>query len=674
MPPKTEKSSTSPIAERMLFLQREIEKHNTYYYVNDSPEVSDAEYDKLFRELQALEHANPAHKIANSPTEKVGAERAEAFQPVQHPLPMLSLANALDEAEFVEFDKRTAERLEIEEVEYTAETKLDGLAISLLYKQGKLISGATRGDGKTGEDVTHNVLTIADIPRQIERKKVPVILEVRGEIFMSRTGFRALNIAQQEKELKIFANPRNAAAGSLRQIDASITAQRPLTLYCYSVGYVEDGEVPDTQYGVLQYLAELGFPISPETRRVVGVAAAVEYYHGVQSRRDDLDYEIDGVVYKVNSLALQNQLGNVSRAPRWAIAFKFPPEEAETRVQEIDVQVGRTGALTPVARLDPVFVGGVTVTNATLHNADEVARKDVRVGDTVIVRRAGDVIPAVVRVVLEKRPANSVAFVMPTSVPGQQRAQKIEALKHFVARRALDIDGLGEKLIEQLYDADLVADASDIFTLADTELVALERMGEKSISNLLASVQASKTTSLPRFLYALGIKDVGETTAVSLVDYFGGLDEIKLATVETLLAVPDVGPIVAQSVVDYFSDEANLALVARLRDAGLQWEEHKPRVPETEEKKPLANLTAVLTGTLASMPRDEAKHRLQALGVKVTGSVSKKTSFVVVGEDAGSKATKAVTLNVPLIEEPDFLAILEDPEKFQVHLQDQTEG
>jgi DNA ligase (NAD+) len=674
MPPKTEKSPTSPIAERMLFLQREIEKHNTYYYVNDSPEVSDAEYDKLFRELQALEHANPEHKIANSPTEKVGAERTEAFQPVQHPLPMLSLANALDEAEFVEFDKRTAERLEIEEVEYTAETKLDGLAISLLYKQGKLISGATRGDGKTGEDVTHNVLTIADIPRQIERKKVPVILEVRGEIFMSRTGFRALNIAQQEKELKIFANPRNAAAGSLRQIDASITAQRPLTLYCYSVGYVEDGEVPDTQYGVLQYLAELGFPISPETRRVVGVAAAVEYYHGVQSRRDDLDYEIDGVVYKVNSLALQNQLGNVSRAPRWAIAFKFPPEEAETRVQEIDVQVGRTGALTPVARLDPVFVGGVTVTNATLHNADEVARKDVRVGDTVIVRRAGDVIPAVVRVVLEKRPANSVAFVMPTSVPGQQRAQKIEALKHFVARRALDIDGLGEKLIEQLYDADLVADASDIFTLADTELVALERMGEKSISNLLASVQASKTTSLPRFLYALGIKDVGETTAVSLVDYFGGLDEIKLATVETLLEVPDVGPIVAQSVVDYFSDEANLALVARLRDAGLQWEEHKPRVPETEEKKPLANLTAVLTGTLASMPRDEAKHRLQALGVKVTGSVSKKTSFVVVGEDAGSKATKAVTLNVPLIEEPDFLAILEDPEKFQVHLQDQTEG
>lgn len=674
MPPKTEKSSTSPIAERMLFLQREIEKHNTYYYVHDSPEVSDAEYDKLFRELQALEHANPAHKIANSPTEKVGAERAEAFQPVQHPLPMLSLANALDEAEFVEFDKRTAERLEIEEVEYTAETKLDGLAISLLYKQGKLISGATRGDGKTGEDVTHNVLTIADIPRQIDRKKVPAILEVRGEIFMSRTGFRALNIAQQEKELKIFANPRNAAAGSLRQIDASITAQRPLTLYCYSVGYVEDGEVPDTQYGVLQYLAELGFPISPETRRVVGVAAAVEYYNGVQSRRDDLDYEIDGVVYKVNSLALQNQLGNVSRAPRWAIAFKFPPEEAETRVQEIDVQVGRTGALTPVARLDPVFVGGVTVTNATLHNADEVARKDVRVGDTVIVRRAGDVIPAVVRVVLEKRPANSVAFVMPTSVPGQQRAQKIEALKHFVARRALDIDGLGEKLIEQLYDADLVADASDIFTLADTELVALERMGEKSISNLLASVQASKTTSLPRFLYALGIKDVGETTAVSLVDYFGGLDEIKLATVETLLAVPDVGPIVAQSVVDYFSDEANLAFVARLCDAGLQWEEHKPRVPETEEKKPLANLTAVLTGTLASMPRDEAKHRLQALGVKVTGSVSKKTSFVVVGEDAGSKATKAVTLNVPLIEEPDFLAILEDPKKLQVHLQDQTEG
>ncbi|MGR8949310.1 MAG: NAD-dependent DNA ligase LigA [Gammaproteobacteria bacterium] len=647
------------LLKRMRELQSQIESHNKRYYLEDAPTIPDTEYDQLFRELSDLEKAHPALKSNDSPTSKVGGERAATFQPVEHPLPMLSLANALNVAEFVEFDKRTRDRLEVPAVEYTAETKLDGLAISLVYREGELVSAATRGDGRTGEDVTRNVLTIKDVPRSIRGKNLPRVLEVRGEIFMPRAGFEALNTAQLAKGGKVFANPRNAAAGSLRQLDARITATRPLTLYCYSVGYVEQGTLPESQTEMLSYLQTLGFPVSPETKTLTGHEAALEYFDAMQSRRDSLGYEIDGVVYKVNSLRQQAQLGSVTRAPRWAIALKFPPEEARTRVSAIDVQVGRTGALTPVARLEPVSVGGVTVTNATLHNADEVARKDVRVGDTVVVRRAGDVIPEVVRVVLEERPKNTAAFVMPKAVPGQQRAQLIEAMKHFVSRRALDIDGLGEKIIEQLYDAGLIKSVADIFSLSAADVVALDRMGEKSTANLLEAIEKSKQTTLPRFIYSLGIREVGETTAESLVEAFGSLEAIASAEFEQLIEVPDVGPVVAQSVVDYFRSAENLALIDRLRSNGVSWPNRIVQDEAALDDRPLEGMTAVITGTLSSMTRDEAKQQLQRLGAKVTGAVSKKTSFVVVGEDPGSKAAKAESLGITVYDESEFMTLLE---------------
>ena len=650
------------IVERLRALEREIERHNEHYYVNDAPLISDADYDSLFRELRDLEKAHPALKSPDSPTEKVGGKRASSFQAVEHPLPMLSLSNALNAEEFLEFDKRTRERLALDEVEYTAETKLDGLAISLVYQAGRLVTAATRGDGRTGEDVTHNVLTIKEVPRELRSTDLPAVFEVRGEIFMPHKGFEALNSAQRKKGDKVFANPRNAAAGSLRQLDAEITATRPLTLYCYSVGYVEGGELPLNQWEMLRYLGDLGFPVSPETKLLRGHEAALEYFYSIQKRRESLDYEIDGVVYKVNEFAQQQALGNVARAPRWAIAFKFPPEEAQTKVAAIDVQVGRTGALTPVARLEPVVVGGVTVTNATLHNADEVARKDVRVGDTVIVRRAGDVIPEVVRVVLEARPKNTETFVMPDSVPGQERAQLIEAMKHFVSRRALDIDGLGEKIIEQLYDEGLINSVADIFTLSAGDVAALERMGEKSTANLLQAIEQSKQTTLARFLYSLGIKEVGETTAESLVDAFGSIEAIAATQFEQLIEVPDVGPVVAQSVIDFFADAESVALVAALRRNGVVWPDPVEEAASEITNQPLAGLTSVITGTLSGMTREEAKQRLQSLGAKVTGSVSKKTSFVVVGDEPGSKATKAESLGVRILFEDEFTALLDSPE------------
>ncbi|MEM7467861.1 MAG: NAD-dependent DNA ligase LigA [Pseudomonadota bacterium] len=665
MAKKRDISAEEEILKRMRGLQSEIEKHNRLYYEQDSPTISDADYDSLFRELQTLEQLHPAYKAADSPTERVGGRRASAFAPVVHRLPMLSLANALNSDEFLEFDKRTCDRLASAETTYTAETKLDGLAVSIFYESGHLVRAATRGDGQTGEDVTHNVLTIADLPHKIATDNIPRVLEVRGEIFMSRAGFLALNEKQSANDLKTFANPRNAAAGSLRQLDASITAERPLSIYCYSVGYIEEGEMPATQWEVLARLAEFGLPVSPETKRVRGLQAAIDYFDDIQARRDKLAYEIDGVVYKVDSLAEQAELGQVSRAPRWAIARKFPPEEAETQVLAIDVQVGRTGALTPVARLAPVFVGGVTVTNATLHNADEIARKDVRKGDTVIVRRAGDVIPEVVRVVLSKRPQDAEEFVMPESVPGQEHAQILEAMKHFVSRRAMDIDGLGEKLIEQLLTAGLISDVSDIFSLEMKDLVALERMGEKSSENLLNSIEKANTTSLARFLYALGIREVGETTAQSLMEAFGSLSAIYEASTEALLAIPDVGPVVAQSVYDYFSEEANRQLVTELQRRGVNWPDYDVQaIDEGDSQKALAGTNAVITGTLASMTRDEAKQKLQGLGAKVTGSVSKKTGFVVVGADPGSKATKAESLGVRILDEDAFLNLLASPDGF----------
>lgn len=670
MPKKKPEPLPDEVAARVKYLCREIEAHNKNYYLHDAPTISDAEYDRLFRELESLESEYPAAKSDNSPTRRVGGSRAEAFQPVIHRTPMLSLSNALNEQEFREFHRRTAERLETDAIEYTAETKLDGLAISLLYERGELVSGATRGDGITGEDVTHGVRTIKEIPLSVAGDNVPEILEVRGEIFMTSAGFEKLNKEQLEAGRKTFANPRNAAAGSLRQLDPAITAQRPLTLYCYTIGYAEGGIIPATQADMLSYLGQLGFPVSPETRVVKGVDEAISYFEDLQSRREKLAYEIDGVVYKVNALAQQRVLGNVSRAPRWAIAFKFPPQETSTTVLAIDVQVGRTGALTPVARLQPVFVGGVTVTNATLHNADEIARKDVRVGDTVIVRRAGDVIPEVVRVVFEKRPADAMPFQMPNSVPGQERAQIIEALKHFVSRKAMDVDGLGDKLIEQLYDAGMVNTAADIYALKTDALTQLERMAEKSVTNLVAAIEDSKRTTLPRFIYALGIREVGETTANSLFEYFGSLDAIASASAEQLLEVPDVGPVVAQSVLDYFAEPDNRLLISRMREAGIEWLEQQPAAADGHAEQPLAGLTFVITGSLDAMPRDEAKKQLQALGGKVTGSVSKKTSCVIIGAEPGSKATKAAALNVPTIDEPAFFELLADPEKFRASIED----
>ena len=654
-------------AKKIAALREQIGEHNRRYYLEDAPTISDQDYDRLFRELQALEQAHPELASPDSPTQRVGAERSAAFQAVEHPAPMLSLANALDEDEFRAFDKRTAERLESHEIEYTAETKLDGLAISLVYRNGLLESAATRGDGKTGEDVTHNVLTIKEVPRQINLKNAPALFEVRGEIFMPHAGFEALNRAQEANGQKTFANPRNAAAGSLRQLDASITASRQLSLYCYSVGVVDGVDLPATQWDVLQYIDSLGFPVSPETKIVQGPEAALAYFNEVQARRDSLGYEIDGVVFKVNDLDQQLRLGQVARAPRWAIACKFPPEEAQTRVTAIDVQVGRTGALTPVARLEPVFVGGVTVTNATLHNADEVARKDVREGDTVVVRRAGDVIPEVVRVVLNKRPKDAKPFQMPDSVPDQERAQTIEAMKHFVSRRAMDIDGLGEKIIEQLYEAGLLRTAADIYRLQAEQLINLERMGEKSTENLLASIEKSKDTELARFLYALGIKEVGETTAASLVAAFGTLEQLRNANLEQLHEVQDVGPVVAQSVKSYFEHQSNLKLIAALRDCGVKWREQAVSSASETAPTPLNGLTAVITGTLSGMTRQDAKERLQALGVKVTGSVSKKTSFIVVGEEPGSKASKAESLGLKILDEAAFLDLLEapDPQKLK---------
>ena len=648
-------------AKRIIALREQINEHNKRYYEQDAPTISDHAYDQLFRELLALEQSHPELASLDSPTQKVGGRRSAAFQAIEHPAPMLSLANALDEEEFRAFDKRTSERLGLTEIEYTAETKLDGLAISLVYRDGLLESAATRGDGKTGEDVTHNVLTIEEVPRQIEMERIPPLFEVRGEIFMPHKGFEALNRAQEANGQKTFANPRNAAAGSLRQLDASVTASRQLSLYCYSVGVVDGVSLPGTQWDMLQFIATLGFPVSPETQVVKGADAALAFFNALQNRRESLGYEIDGVVFKVNNLNEQAQLGQVSRAPRWAIACKFPPEEAQTRVVAIDVQVGRTGALTPVARLEPVFVGGVTVTNATLHNADEVARKDVRKGDTVVVRRAGDVIPEVVRVVLDKRPKGAQAFRMPDSVPDQERAQSIEVLKHFVSRRAMDIDGLGEKIIEQLYEANLLKTPVDIYRLQAEQLIGLERMGEKSTENLLAAIETSKDTELAKFLYALGIKEVGETTAVSLVSAFGTLRKLEEASLEQLHEVPDVGPVVAQSVKSFFEDEGNQRLIAALRECGVRWQEQEVSSSSNTIPLPLAGLTAVITGTLAAMTRPEAKDRLQALGAKVTGSVSKKTSFVVVGEEPGSKASKAEGLGVRMLDEAAFLELLEDP-------------
>jgi DNA ligase (NAD+) len=662
--------------QRIEQLREQINHHNYLYYVLDAPEIPDSEYDRLLRELQQLEAQLPQLISPDSPTQRVGAAPVKAFGTVRHKVPMLSLDNAFDEGEVGGFDRRVRERLGVDEVEYVVEPKLDGLAISIRYEHGLLVQAATRGDGVTGEDVTHNVRTIPTVPLKLMGKGWPEVLEVRGEVYMPKAGFEAFNERARSKGEKEFVNPRNAAAGSLRQLDPRITAERPLALYCYGVGEVAGAVLPGDHFAILEQLKQWGFCINPEIKVVKGVAGLLEYFAMIGAKRSELPYEIDGVVYKVNALAQREILGFVARAPRWAVAHKFPAQEEMTTVLDIEVQVGRTGAITPVARLEPVFVGGVTVSNATLHNADEVQRKDVRVGDSVIVRRAGDVIPEVVSVVLSKRPAHAKPFVMPERCPvcdsdvikpeGEAvarcsgglycAAQRKEAIKHFASRRAMDIEGLGDKLIEQLVDSDLIHDPADLYALTQGQLAALERMGDKSAANIIAALAQSKETTLARFLFALGIREVGEATAQTLAYEFGNLAAIEQASEGQLQQAPDVGPVVAAHIHAFFRQSHNLDVINKLKAAGIHWADvERPAVAA----QPLAGQTVVLTGTLEGLSRDQAKERLQALGAKVAGSVSKKTSFVVAGAEAGSKLVKAEELGIEVLDEAALLALLQ---------------
>lgn len=659
-------------------LRARLEAHNHQYYVLDAPLISDAEYDRLFRELQALEAAHPELATLDSPTRKVGAPPLPAFASVAHRTPMLSLNNAFSDEEVSAFDRRVMEGLETtNEVGYSAEPKFDGLAVSLIYENGVFTSGATRGDGTTGEDVTLNLRTVANLPLRLQGENLPHLLEVRGEVLMLRRDFERLNARQRENQEKEFVNPRNAAAGSLRQLDSRITALRSLRFFSYGVGVCAGFDLPPAHSAILDLLVIWGLPVASERQRVTGLAGLLSYYAAIGAQRLTLPYDIDGVVYKVDERAAQNRLGFVSRAPRFAIAHKFPAEEASTEVLGIDIQVGRTGALTPVARLAPVFVGGVTVTNATLHNEDEVRRKDVHIGDTVVVRRAGDVIPEVVRVVVEKRPILAPEFVMPTTCPvcGSAvtraedesvarcsgglfcPAQRKQALIHFASRRAMDIEGLGDRLVEQLVDLDIVRTPADLYKMGLTALANLERMAEKSAGNLRAAIEKSKQTTLARFVYSLGIRNVGESTAKDLARHFGRLDRILAADLEQLMQVSDVGPVVAQSLRAFCDEPHNREVIEQLRAAGVTWPEHDGE-PDQDKAGGLAGRVFVLTGTLPTLSRDEAKEMIERAGGKVTGSVSKKTNFVVAGEEAGSKLEKAQELGIEIIDESQFRQLL----------------
>jgi DNA ligase (NAD+) len=664
-------------ARRAAELRAELEHHNYRYFVLDDPQVPDAEYDRLLRELRDLESAHPSLVTADSPTQRVGGVAADEFAEARHRQPMLSLDNAFSEEDVTAFDRRVRERLGSDEaVEYSAEPKMDGLAISVIWEHGVFTRAATRGDGVTGEDVTANVRTIASLPLRL-RGAAPALLEARGEVFMPVAGFERLNREATARGDKVFVNPRNAAAGSLRQLDPKVTASRPLEVYFYALGTLEGAPLPERHSEVLEMLRGLGLRVSPETRRVQGVAGCLAYYAALGARRAVLPHQIDGVVYKVDDLAAQRTLGFVSRAPRWAVAHKFPADEALTVVREVGFQVGRTGALTPVARLEPVFVGGVTVSNATLHNIDEIERKGVRIGDTVVVRRAGDVIPEVARVLLDRRPDDAREVRLPSACPvcgspverdpdaavarctGGYRcsAQRKERLRHFAARRALDVEGLGERLVEQLVDADLVQTPADLFRLDRATLAGLERMGEKSADNLLTALVKARDTTLPRLLFALGIREVGEATAAALAAHFGDLDALMEADLGSVQQVPDVGPVVAARVVEYFVDPAHRDMILRLREAGVHWPVSAPVPPA--DGLPLAGLTWVLTGSLASMDRGAAEDALRALGARISGSVSKKTDFVVAGSDAGSKLRKAEELGVRVLDESVLLRTLE---------------
>lgn len=662
-------------------LRQDINAHNYRYYVLDDSTIPDSEYDRLLQRLTQLEGQFPALVTQDSPTRRVGAPPLSVFAQVVHQVPMLSLGNAFNDNEMADFDRRIRDRLgSPDELEYACEPKLDGIAVSLIYQQGILVQGATRGDGYSGEDITLNLRTISSIPLRLLGSGWPQLLEVRGEVYMPLEGFDELNRKARQTGGKVFVNPRNAAAGSLRQLDSSITAQRPLEMCCYSVGQVEGGTLPDQHTQILRQLHQWGLRINGEMRRVQGLAGCLRYYQDLQKKRAQLHYEIDGIVFKVNSRRLQDRLGFVSRAPRWAIAYKFAAQEEMTRLCDVEFQIGRTGAVTPVARLEPVFVGGVTVSNATLHNMDEVERLDLRIGDTVVIRRAGDVIPQIVRVVPENRPQGAKVIALPDLCPvcssavirAEQGAvarcsgglycpaQRKQAIKHFASRKAMDIEGLGDKLVDILVDEGLIDSIAGLYRLEKEQVMRLERMGDKSAANLLGSLDKSKRTTLSRFIYALGIREVGEATALNLADYFRSLGSLQSATREELVKVQDVGEIVADHIRIFFQQPHNQEIIQQLLQAGIHWPD---MAITTKINQPLGGQSWVLTGTLETMARDQAKARLLALGARVSGSVSAKTSCLVAGPGAGSKLAKAQNLGIKIIDEPEFVQCLEQLEK-----------
>lgn len=664
------KSYARPEYEQLI---QQLNEHAYHYYVLDEPVIADQEYDALYKELLIIESANPDWISPESPTQRVADRPLDNFSQVKHTLPMLSLGNVFSEDELIEFNQRIIRSLnksniDASQITYCAEPKLDGLAVSIRYEQGQLVQAATRGDGSTGEDITANIKTIQSIPLALRGNEYPEVLEVRGEVVMPRDGFKRYNKWALEHGEKVFANPRNGAAGSLRQLDPRKTAQRPLAFYAYSVGVVEPNHQQQRHSDVLAWLKQLGLPVNHLTEVVCGVSECQSYYLKVGQLRDGLNFDIDGVVYKVDDLNLQETLGFVTKAPRWATAHKFPAEEATTLIENIEVQVGRTGSITPVARLKPVSVGGVTVTNATLHNEDEIRRKDVRIGDTVFVRRAGDVIPEVVKVVKSKRPKHSKPFQMPTQcpvchselhkIPGEAvlrcpagltcDAQLKESIKHFASRKGMDIEGLGDKLVEQLVDSGLISTPADLYHLTEQQVSGLERMAQKSAENLLAGVAQSKETTLPRFIYSLGIREVGEATALTLANHLFTIENIMTANHDELVELPDIGEVVASRIVQYFENDGNVSVINALLDAGICW----PKVEQKSiEELPLAGKTVVLTGSLSTLTRTEAKLKLTNLGAKVTGSVSSKTDLLVAGENAGSKLVKAEQLNIQVVDE-----------------------
>ena len=666
------------IEQELSRLRQDIQHHGYRYYALDDPQITDAEYDRMMQRLRQLEEQYPAAVTSDSPTQRVGAAPLSAFKTVVHEMPMLSLDNAFNDEDLLAFNQRILDRLKIQsDIEYACELKLDGIAVSLLYRDGILVRGATRGDGTNGEDITQNVRTINSVPLRLWGSGFPAVLEVRGEIYLPKSGFNALNDKARAAGEKLFVNPRNAAAGALRQLDSRITASRPLEMCAYSVGWVEGGELPGTHSEVLAALKAWGFLTNRETRVAKSIQEAMQFYRQIGEKRDSLSCDIDGIVFKVNSRQLQERLGFISRAPRWAIAYKFPAQEESTTLLDVEFQVGRTGAVTPVARLQPVFVGGVTVSNATLHNRDEIQRLNLKIGDTVIVRRAGDVIPQIVQVIESRRPQNAREIIFPEHCPVCHSpveavadeavarcsgglvcaAQRKEAIKHFAARKAMNIEGLGDKLVDQLVDLGLVNTLADLYHLTREQLSALERMGDKSADNLLQAFNDTKKTTLAKFIFSLGIREVGEATARNLANHFGSFDALAAASENSLQQVADVGPVVAHFVAEFFAQESNRVAVQKLRDAGIHWDNIEVAAPE---ELPLNGLTYVLTGTLESMSRDDAKAHLLALGAKVAGSVSAKTDYVVAGPGAGSKLAKAEQLGLKVMDESGLLDLLRE--------------